>query len=219
MRFDAVVFDFDGTLADTARDVWASVEYAAMLAGGRLREGFTAVPENLSLPLEEIYAVIEPSRAEEGFVSFKENIAMHYRKRNPFAGTRLYPGMESFLKELKNAGIPCCIVSAKPEEALERVLEVKGWGGYFLEWLSNEPAEGKMRTKAEAIGRLLEKHPDWKAPVYVGDSYTDVTAAARNRMECIGVLYGDGDRDKVIAENPAYTAENVAQIAAVILGK
>lgn len=217
MKYDGVIFDFDGTLADSVLDVWESVEYGAALAGGSLREEFKALRENAALPLEKIMEAAEPSLPKEKLCQFEEDIRKHYRKINRFPNTVLYPGIYELLEELKKKKIPCYIVSAKPEEALERVLKTKGWHTLFQGWFSVETKDGIIRTKAQTIRVLLQNNPWLKAPVYVGDTYTDVIAARENGIECIGVLYGDGNSKKIAGENPDYLVENSWELGKMLL--
>ena len=42
MKYDIVLWDFDGTLANTGQDVWGSLEYAARVLGGEIRKQFRA---------------------------------------------------------------------------------------------------------------------------------------------------------------------------------
>ena len=61
MKYDIVLWDFDGTLANTGQDVWGSLEYAARVLGGEIRKQFRADDSNLGKSMEEIFLAIEPA--------------------------------------------------------------------------------------------------------------------------------------------------------------
>ena len=59
-KYDAVIFDFDGTVAYTAADVWDSLRWAARRLGGELDGEFSKNDANLGLPMERIFAAAQP---------------------------------------------------------------------------------------------------------------------------------------------------------------
>jgi phosphoglycolate phosphatase len=202
MSYEAVIFDFDGTLADSARDVWISLAFAAAEEGGRLREGFDSRASNLSLPLEDIFAAIEPFPGLERFESFAASVERHYRRVNRYEMTELYPGIPELLRRLKSEGVTSCIVSQKPEEALSRILRVKHWEAWFDAWLSPDSFPDLRLGKAARISLLLEDRLKGRRAVYIGDSWTDAVAARESGIDFIGAAYGDGDPELLAAERP-----------------
>jgi phosphoglycolate phosphatase-like HAD superfamily hydrolase len=202
MNYEAVIFDFDGTLADTARDVWLSLAVAAEEAGGRLREGFSARDSNLSLPLKDIFAAIEPFPGPERFESFSAAVERHYRRVSRYERTELYPGIAELLRRLKSEGVPSFIVSQKPCEALSRILRIKQWGAWFDAWLSPDSFSDLSLGKAALISLLLEDRLKGRRAVYIGDSWTDAVAARESGVDFIGAAYGDGDPELLAAESP-----------------
>ena len=54
MKYRIRLWDFDGTLADTGRDVWNSIQYAAKKCGGEIDRDYMKKDSNLGKPLAEI---------------------------------------------------------------------------------------------------------------------------------------------------------------------
>lgn len=53
-------FDFDGVIADTIEDVWASVEYASEIVGGIMDRDFMKDTSHVALPEEELLRHVRP---------------------------------------------------------------------------------------------------------------------------------------------------------------
>ena len=215
LRYDAILFDFDGTLADSHKDVWDSINYAAQQVGGALPQAITANPANLALPMDRLLELMTPPVLPAKLDLFKEETVRHYRRLNPLEHTTLYPGIEPLLLELTNSGIPCCIATLKSAEAMERILRLKGWGQYFTYSLSPDSLGGIRRSKTELICELL-KMLKAKNPVYIGDSATDVTAAHQNGIPCIAVTYGDGEVNELIAAKPDWTVQDADELSELL---
>jgi phosphoglycolate phosphatase len=55
--------------------------------------------------------------------------------------------------------------------------------------------------------------------VYVGDSWSDIRAAHENNIPAVGVLYGDGDPELLLRENPEYSAGDAAALGRLLFSK
>lgn len=155
MKYKIVLWDFDGTLADTAMDVWASLDYAAKECGGELPADFKS-RSNLSLPMGQIYAMVSPYPGEDKSEQFEKLVQVHYRTKNRFEKTVLYPGIEELLCTLQKNEIASYIVTMKPEQALKSILDSKGWHQYFEGAISPDSYDASLQremTKAEMIQR------------------------------------------------------------------
>ena len=69
-KADAVIFDFDGVIADTREDVWDSVEYAANAVGGAVDKEFMEDTSHVALPEEELFRHINPLPPGQLFDAF-----------------------------------------------------------------------------------------------------------------------------------------------------
>lgn len=60
MMYKMILWDFDGTLAYTGKDVWDSLQYAAKKCGGELPEAFISEDSNLGKSVKEVFDQIVP---------------------------------------------------------------------------------------------------------------------------------------------------------------
>ena len=152
-KADAVIFDFDGVIADTREDVWDSVEYAANAVGGAVDKEFMEDTSHVALPEEELFRHINPLPPGHLFDVFCSHIKTHYRTMNQFHKTRMYPGLEEIFRYLAGQGTVWVVVSSKPEPALRRLMKVKGWEGLMPVCYSLDSVAG-ADTKQAVYGTL-----------------------------------------------------------------
>ncbi len=216
IKYKIVLWDFDGTLANSAQDVWESLDYAANQCGGELPEDFKN-NSNLSLPLWKIYENVHPYAGDENLEQFEKQVRIHYRTKNRFEKTVLYTGIEDLLCLLNKKKIKNYIITMKPHQALRNILANKGWNQYFEGAISPDSffpdAENQM-TKSEMISFVIRQTGGEKRDyIYIGDTWTDIEAAHDNQIECIAVTYGDGEAEKLLLKKPEYCARNVREVA------
>ncbi len=109
----AVLFDLDGTLADTAPDL-ADALNATLRAYGRDPLPFEAIRPVVShggIALVRLGFGLEPE--DPGFEERRQHLLQHYRE-NLCRRTRLFPGMEAVLRKLGARRIPWGVVTNKP---------------------------------------------------------------------------------------------------------
>lgn len=220
MKYRLVMWDFDGTLADTAPDVWESIDFAAREMGGVLPQAFKR-NSNLALPLWKIYEKTRPYPGDENFRQFEKRVQIHYRTQNRFEKTILYPGAEELLCILKENGAKNHVITMKPHEALCSILANKNWNRYFESTISPDSFFDEMKkeqTKSEMINWVMRQTDGKEGDfVYIGDTWTDVQAAHDNLIDCIAVTYGDGEEEKLFLKRPKYYARNVYEIRNILL--
>lgn len=189
----AVIFDLDGTLANTLPTL-CYVGNTALAACG-----FRKVPED-RYPLlignganNLIAGLINVVNSIPPFPGEVEMVRAEYDKiyaRDPLYLTEVYDGMLELLAELKKRGIKCAVLSNKPHDMTEKVVEGLFPEGTFdvifgqRENVSKKPApDGALE-----IAKMLDIAPsDF---LFVGDSGVDMQTGNNAHMTPIGVLWG-----------------------------
>ena len=217
MMYKTILWDFDGTLAYTGKDVWNSLQYAAKKCGGELPEAFSSEDSNLGKSVKEVFDQIVPPPESEKYEEFESLVRVHYRMFNGYQHTEFYPGIRELLLKTREKGILHYIVTMKPKEALERILLKKNWEKLFDGWISPNSFPGREKSKSEMISYVMKCSGMKKSQyVYVGYTCSDIKAAHENKIHCIGVTYGDGDTKKLCAYTPEHCAHNVSEILNIL---
>lgn len=187
MAVKAVLFDFDGTFADTAPDLAAAVNrmraqrglapldpatvrpYASMGARGMLRIAFGMTPENAD------YAAMR----DEFLERYAEVVCVE---------TRLFPGMAALLAALAKRGIAWGIVTNKARRFAESILPQLAVRPACLVCGDSTPhLKPHPAPLLLAAERLALRPSDC---LYVGDDLRDVQAAHAAGMRSAAVAYG-----------------------------
>ena len=188
MRYKLVIFDFDGTIADTSSGIIDSHKYVLHKIGKITpsdKELFGLIGGNLL----NIYI--------EHF-GFNEDIARElvrmYRKRYLQVGihkARLYPGFEKILISLKEQGIKIGIATLKSENFAKIMVEELGISKYFDCICGMDINDGL--SKAILIKKCMDItgiKPN--ESILVGDTFGDYEGASKEDVDFLGVTYGFG---------------------------
>lgn len=213
-----VIFDLDGTLAETAGDLMAAlnavlaqegvaplpVEQARTLlgAGGRalIRRGFAASGRSL-----------EPAQLEPLFAAFLTDYESHIAARS-----HLFPGVTAAMDALEDAGCALAICTNKMEQTSVMLLDALGVTGRFRA-VCGQDTFGFHKPDARTLPAVIARAGgDPHRAVMVGDSVTDIAAARNAGLPVVAVDFGYTDTpvaelgpDRVIshfAELPAAVA-------------
>ena len=183
-----IVFDLDGTLVDSARDLAAGVN--DMLA--RLAPGTAPLSEREVRGFigEGARLLVQRSLAHRGLAHDAETalpvFLACYRARM-LETTRPYPGVAEALEAL--AGHTLAVLTNKPGDLSRAIVDGIGLGRRFARVLGS----GDVPRKPDPTGLLLlmaETGHDASATVMVGDSAVDVLTGRAARVRTVGVAWG-----------------------------
>ncbi len=196
MTFDAVVFDLDGTLADTLSDIAAAMNYALARNGLRQRDP----DEYRSLVGEGVIRLVEravPADRLDLVEPVLADLRAHYGE-HMLDRTRAYPGIPELLDGLGDRGISMAVLSNKPQAATRWMVERMFGENRFAAVLGGRddvPLKPDPSALLEIVGDLGAE-PERSA--YVGDTRTDMETAVAAGVLPVGVAWGFRERDELI---------------------
>jgi phosphoglycolate phosphatase len=191
----AIFFDLDGTLTDPKLGITRSIQYAL----GKL--------DHPAPPADELTWCIGPPL----HASFKTMLGGDdraalavslYRERFGDVGlfeNEIYAGVTDTLSALQAAGHRLFVATGKPVIYAERIVAHFGLGGYF-DCVFGAELDGRRADKTELLGYALQAaSADPSRAVMIGDRSHDMIGARNNAMTAVGVLYGYGSREELLA--------------------
>jgi len=212
---DAIVWDFDGVVVDTSRDIANAGNYALRKLG---------LPEQ---PVETLASYIgggaEPlvrkmlgGRAEELFAQALPLLLNRY-KEYPFQDTTLYPGMREVLEHYARAGKRMGIATNKVQPITLRILQGLEIERYFDALIGPEDVT-QRKPHPEAVLKTLDalRTPAGRA-VMIGDTAADIGAGKAAGTVTVGVTYGYGSREEVAGAGPDLLIDSAAELLEHIL--
>lgn len=208
--YNTVLFDLDGTLTDPAVGITNSVSYALKKWGIEVSDR-TELYKFIGPPLVDSFCKYYGFSREDGELSVK-----YYREYFADKGlfeNSVYDGVPEMLAELKKRGKRLIVATSKPEFFSEKILRHFELDTYF-DFLAGATLDSSRVKKADVIAHALKSCDitELSTVVMVGDREHDVLGAAHFGMDSIGVLYGYGDREELVAAGATFIAPTVADI-------
>ncbi|HNU90808.1 MAG TPA: HAD family hydrolase [Spirochaetota bacterium] len=198
MKYDALVFDLDGTLLDTLRDIADSVNAALEaegLAGHPAANYRLMVGNGMDVLVER--AVGGRLGDNESLVRCMERARIEYARRYNNA-TRPYDGIPQLLGALSARGLRLAVLSNKPDEYTVRIIR-EYLDGYFEIVRGLRPDFPRKPDPAQALDILASMGVAPSRCLMVGDSGGDMKTALGAGMVPVGVLWGFRDREELKA--------------------
>lgn len=207
-----VLFDFDGTVADTIPLIVESFRQMAVLGG--LPEVSEAEARSwIGRPLLPVLQERYPGRGEELTALYRAwNVEHHDELIRPV------DGMSDLLAELDRAGLRLGIVSSKRTPMVQQGLRVLGLADHIDvlagmdDTTEHKPSPAPLLFAADRLGA---------APtdcVYVGDADVDVLAAKAAGMASVAVTWGAGEESVLRATEPDAVVHDTPALLRVLLG-
>ena len=210
---EAVFFDLDGTLIDTAPD-FHTVINKLLADAGREQVTYEAVREQVSNGARAVVQLgfhLQPGDAgfDEHLNLFLDSYADHLA-----VDTTLFPGMDIVLTRLESLGIPWGIVTNKPSRFTFPVLEGLGLGQRVGPVICPDHVAERKPHPEGLLMAAEQASADPAACIYVGDHARDIAAGRNAGMTTVGVLFGYIDAD----EDPMdWQADHYVETAAELL--
>lgn len=185
---EAVLFDLDGTLADTAPDLIAALERL------RLELGLPAIETG---PLRECVgrgavAVLEGGLPELGQAdreAFRARFLDDYQARC-WEASRPFDGMPGFLDDLEAFGVPWGVVTNKLERFARPVMERAGWAGRMGCLVAGDTVTRPKPAPEPVLAACSALGADPGRTVFIGDDERDVIAGRAAGARTVAALWG-----------------------------
>lgn len=213
-KYQAVVFDLDGTLLNTLEDLQDSVNYGLRKYGMEERT-LEQIRRSVGNGVQRLLELSVPEGTtqemfEKVFAAFKEYYAIHCNDK-----TDLYPGIRKLLAELKEKGFQMAIVSNKLQEGVDVLYEQ-----YFKDYITVAIGAGDGIRKKPAPDTVMEvlrvMELSKEQAVYVGDSEVDIATAVNSGMDCITVAWGFRTRQEQLAAGGKVFADTPEEIVGLL---
>ncbi len=203
--FDLLVFDWDGTLMDSAAAIAESLQAACS-------ELALPVPSTeqakyvIGLGLDDAMKYILPELPPDEYPRVVDRYRVHFLRRD--GGTTLFPGAADMIRELHDAGFMLAVATGKSRRGLDRALKATGTGDFFhVTRCADEGFAKPHPGMLEAVMDALATPP--ATTVMIGDTTHDLEMANAARVAAVAVTYGAHPRDALAACNPLLMVDEV----------
>ncbi len=213
-EIEGVLFDLDGTLIDSKKDIAAAANSA------RLHFGMPALPpetivgyigwgvENLNRKALETE---DPAKLAEGLKVLKD-----YYRDHCVDQTTVFPGVMELLDSLKKRDIPLGLVSNKPHELTLITLEKLGLAPYFRVALGADATTNRKPHPEPLLTALKKLEATPTCSVMIGDSTVDVEAARAAQMRVGIVIHGFVPKEQLAASHPDWLVDSLSDFIEIL---
>jgi phosphoglycolate phosphatase len=186
---DLLIFDLDGTLIDSKRDLALSVNATrAHLGMGPLDIGKISSYVGNGAPVLIRRALGE--QATDALVEEALEFFLEYYREHKLDYTRLYPGVKESLDRLRAAGKRLAVLTNKPVAPSRGIVHGLGVSGHFFQIYGGNSFIFKKPNPIGVEKLMAEAGVDRGRTLMVGDSGVDVETARNAGVQACGVTYG-----------------------------
>ena len=200
--FDTFIFDLDGTLVDSLKQIESALDIA------RINFGYVATPEGqafkrLGLPIGELLSDLDLSYnvQEEIIIYFRNELAKQISISN-----QLFVGTKELLIILSIRGIKIAIATSKPTYLAKMVIENSEVSDLvnFVQGTDNFPAKPDPEVIKRCISVLKCNNP-----IMIGDRIEDIEAASSAGISSVGIAQSAHSEELLTKAGAICTFKNI----------
>jgi phosphoglycolate phosphatase-like HAD superfamily hydrolase len=209
MHYRNIIFDFDGTLTDSRRDIAGAQLWALRQMGfdGVQEEDlYPLIGKSLQWTFERILPPAHHHRIPEAIAFYAE-----YYPPRALQSTVLFPGVRETLTVLRSRGHRLAVASTKKGEGIRRATEYFGITGEFERLQGSEHMAYKPAPDV-ILAILSQLAWDPRETVMVGDSDVDILAGRNAGVDTCAVTYGSLSRAELLQLHPDFIIDRISDL-------
>jgi phosphoglycolate phosphatase len=207
-QFDLLVFDWDGTLMDSAGVITSSIQAACRDLNLRVPSDEEA-RHIIGLGLTEAIAALLPEVAPADYEGVAERYRFHFLSRD--ADIPLFEGVAEAIAELHDDGFSLAVATGKSRRGLDRVLQHSGLAPFFhvtrcADECFSKPHPAMLHEIMDVMGATPAR------TLMIGDTTHDLQMADNAGVQSLAAAYGAHPRDNLLEHAPLVCADSFEDI-------
>ena len=210
MRFQAIVFDFDYTLADSSRGIVKCVNDALHDLGFPPASS-EVICRTIGLPLVDVFTKL----VGQEYVAQSQEFALIFKSYADEVMadlTVLYPTVDSTMRLLRQQGMKLGIVSTKFRYRIESILQRDNVRDWFDVIVGGEDVTSHKPNPEGLLQAITSLQCPLAQTLYIGDSVVDAETAKRADVSFVAVLSGVTSRNEFENYPVIEIVENLSQL-------
>lgn len=210
-KYRLVIFDFDGTLADTSECIVKTAQRTMERLGLPMRSEWE-IKQTIGLPLEECFRRLVRENRTDNLI---ERCTDYYREEFftlQEQTIRLFPGVKGWLQRLKDEGVKIAIATSRGGKSLGMLCDQLGIGDFITMRMSSDLVTEK-KPAPEMVERILAElkfSPD--ETLVVGDTVYDIEMGQRAGCDTCGVTWGNQSEEELKTLNPTMIISEIQNL-------
>lgn len=209
MKYELVIFDWDGTLMDSAGRIASAMQKAAMLCNIEMPT-VDDVKNIIGLSLDKAILELYP-QADSALV---EAMVLHYKdqyRHQDNTPSPMFDGANELLEGLHSSGYKLAVATGKSKAGLKRVWQASNTGHLFHTGRGSDEAQSKPHP--DMLHQILEElDVAIEKAVMIGDTEYDLNMAGSIGMDAIGVSFGAHAVDRLVQCKPLTIIDSLYEL-------
>ena len=215
MRKGLIIFDFDGTLGDTRRNIVTTMQMtiAELHLPNRSEEECAAT---IGLPLAGCFKTLFPDIQDELIPLCAETYRKFFNENLKTIQPEAFPGVVETLSILHQKGFTLTIASSRSRNSLTELTRNMGIADYVSYLLGADDVKEAKPKPEPVLKTLADMHYDAGETLVVGDMAVDIQMGANAGAKTCGVTWGNGTKDELVQAGADYIIDNMEELLGIV---
>lgn len=208
---DLIIFDFDGTLADTTATILRTYRMAIEEMGIAKRTD-TECKATIGIPLREGFRQLYPDFSEAELDRCVATYRHIFNANKADLVPQLYPGVKDTLEELSRLDIQMSVASSRSRESLLEFCKDNDIDKYFSLILGADDVAHAKPDPEPVLMTIKRLGKDAARTFVVGDMPVDIAMGSGAGCRTVGVTYGNSSRGALEAAGATFIIDSLPEL-------
>ena len=210
-----VIFDFDGTLADTKENIILTFQMTMKELGVEIKSRQECAA-TIGLTLEDAFKVLYPGMAAEKYVLLRDTYRRIFKENRKILVPGLFPEVMETLEELRRRGYLMSIASSRQSPSLHSFLEDMKIAHLFEYAVGGDNVEHPKPAPDAVLQILRHYNLSAEEAFVVGDMPFDINMATNAGVKSCGVTWGNADAAQLKESGANYIIDKMSQLLEIL---
>ena len=210
-----VIFDFDGTLADTKENIILTFQMTMKELGVEIKSRQECAA-TIGLTLEDAFKVLYPGMAAEKYILLRDTYRRIFKENRKILVPGLFPEVMETLEELRRRGYLMSIASSRLSPSLQSFLEDMKIAHLFEYAVGGDNVEHPKPAPDAVLQILRHYNLSAEEAFVVGDMPFDINMATNAGVKSCGVTWGNADAAQLRESGANYVIDKMSQLLEIL---
>lgn len=210
-----VIFDFDGTLADTKENIILTFQMTMKELGVEIKSRQECAA-TIGLTLEDAFKVLYPGMAAEKYILLRDTYRRIFKENRKILVPGLFPEVMETLEELRRRGHLMSIASSRQSPSLQSFLEDMKIAHLFEYAVGGDNVEHPKPAPDAVLQILRHYNLSAEEAFVVGDMPFDINMATNAGVKSCGVTWGNADAAQLKESGANYVIDKMSQLLEIL---
>ena len=215
METKVIIFDFDGTLCDTRRNIIVAFRATMERLGLEMRDEATC-GATIGLTLRDGFKSMYPTLDDVAIDNCVDTYRQIFAERREELMPELFPGVKATLEELHRRGHRMTIASSRLTDSLLLFMRHHNIDHYFKYVVGSDSVTNHKPHPEPALKTLAELKIEPSEAIMVGDMPVDIMMAHNAGIRAIGVSFGNATHEELKEAKADWIVDDITSLLDII---